>query len=74
MPYKPIEIRRKKITIIKKNHSSIISFEEIVNVLKTVTIKDFNQTPRCNETISDLYTDNITIEHIKQLTKKKAYA
>jgi len=73
MPYTPIEIDRKNLTIMGVNFSSVNNFEAAVNALGTVMFEGFNPTPRSIEIIRDYLSDKITIEQLVKLTKEKAY-
>jgi hypothetical protein len=74
MPYTPIEIDRKKLTIMGVNFSSVSNFEVAVNALGTVMFEGFDPTPRSIEIIRDYLSDKITLGQLIQLTKEKAYA
>ena len=74
MPYTPIDIDRKNLTIMGINFSSVSNFEAIVNALGTVMFEGFDPTPRSIEIIRDYLSDKITMEQLGQLTKEKAYA
>ncbi|MCL2069829.1 MAG: antitoxin VbhA family protein [Treponema sp.] len=74
MPYTPIEIDRKNLTIMGVNFSSVSNFEATANALGTVMFEGFDPTPRSIEIIRDYLSDKITIEQLEKLTKEKAYA
>jgi hypothetical protein len=74
MPYTPIEIDRKKLTIMGVNFNSVNNFDAAVNALGTVMFEGFDPTPRSIEIIRDYLADNITLGQLIQLTKEKAYA
>jgi hypothetical protein len=74
MPYTPIEIDRKKLTIMGVNFSSVNNFEAAVNALGTVMFEGFDPTPRSIEIIRDYLSDKITLGQLVQLTREKAYA
>jgi hypothetical protein len=74
MPYTPIEIDRKKLTIMGVNFNSVNNFDAAVNALGTVMFEGFDPTPRSIEIIRDYLADNITLAQLIQLTKEKAYA
>jgi hypothetical protein len=74
MPYTPIEIDRKKLTIMGVNFSTVNNFDAAVNALGTVMFEGFDPTPRSIEIIRDYLADNITLGQLIQLTKEKAYA
>ena len=44
----------------------------LYNQKEKVIFESFNTTHKSIETILEYFTDNITIEHIEQLTKEKA--
>jgi putative transcriptional regulator len=74
MPYTPIEINRRNITIMGVNFSSVNNFEAEVNVLGTVMFEGFDPTTRGIEIIRDYLSDKITLGQLIQLTRDKAYA
>ena len=74
MPYTPIEIDRKNLTIMGINFNSVNNFEAAVNALGTVMFEGFDPTPRSIEIIRDYLSDKITIGQLVKLTKEKAYA
>jgi putative transcriptional regulator len=74
MPYNPIEIDRKNLTIMGVNFSSVNNFEAAVNALGTVMFEGFDPTPKGIEIIRDYLSDKITLGQLVQLTKDKAYA
>jgi len=74
MPYNPIDIDRKNLTIMGVNFSSVNNFEAAVNALGTVMFEGFDPTPRSIEIIRDYLSDKITIKQLVQLTRDKAYA
>ena len=74
MPYAPIEIDRKNLTIMGVNFNSVNNFEAAVNALGTVMFEGFDPTPRSIEIIRDYLSEKITIGQLVQLTKDKAYA
>ena len=74
MPYTPIDIDRKNLTIMGVNFSSISNFEATVNALGTVMFEGFDPTRKSIEIIRDYLADKITIEQLGKLTKEKAYA
>jgi hypothetical protein len=74
MPYTPIAIDRKNLTIMGVNFNSVSNFEAAVNALGTVMFEGFDPTPRRIEIIRDYLADNITLAQLIQLTKEKAYA
>ena len=74
MPYTPIEINRKNLTIMGVNFSSVRNFEATVNALGTVMFEGFDPTPEGIEIIRDYLLDKINIEQLGQLAKEKAYA
>jgi len=74
MPYTPIEIDRKNLTIMGIDFNSVNNFEAAVNALGTVMFEGFNPTPRSVEIIRDYLCDKITIGQLIELTKEKAYA
>jgi len=74
MPYNPIEIDRKNLTIMGVNFNSVNNFEAAVNALGTVMFEGFDPTPRSIEIIRDYLSEKITIGQLVQLTKDKAYA
>ena len=74
MPYKPIEIDRKNLTVMGVNFSSVSNFEATLNALGTVMFEGFDPTPKSIEIIRDYLADKITIEQLGKLTKEKAYA
>jgi hypothetical protein len=74
LPYTPIEIDRKNLTIMGINFSSVNNFEAAVNALGTVMFEGFDPTPRSIEIIRDYLSDKITLEQLVQLTRDKAYA
>jgi len=73
MPYKPIEIDRKNMTIMGVNFSSVSNFDAAVNALGTVMFEGFDPTPKSIEIIRDYLSEKITIGQLVQLTKEKAY-
>jgi hypothetical protein len=73
MPYTPIEINRKNLTIMGVNFSSVNNFDATVNALGTVMFEGFDPTPRSIEIIRDYLADNITLGQLIQQTKEKAY-
>jgi hypothetical protein len=74
MPYTPIEIDRKNLTIMGVNFNSVNNFEAAVNALGTVMFEGFDPTPKSIEIIRDYLSEKITIGQLVQLTKEKAYA
>ena len=74
MPYTPIEIDRKNLTIMGVNFNSVNNFEAAVNALGTVMFEGFDLTPRSIEIIRDYLSEKITLGQLIQLTKEKAYA
>ena len=74
MPYTPIEIDRKNLTIMGVNFNSVNNFEATVNALGTVMFEGFDPTPRSIEIIRDYLSEKITLVQLVQLTKEKAYA
>ena len=74
MPYTPIEIDRKNLTIMGVSFSSVSNFEATVNALGTVMFEGFEPSPKSIEIIRDYLTGTITIEQLSILTKEKAYA
>jgi len=74
MPYSPIEIDRKNLSIMGVNFSSVNNFEAAVNALGTVMFEGFDPTPKSIEIIRDYLSDKITLGQLIQLTKNKAYA
>jgi hypothetical protein len=74
MPYTPIKIDRKNLTIMGVNFSSVNNFETAVNALGTVMFEGFDPTPRNIEIIRDYLSDRITLRQLAQLTRDKAYA
>ena len=74
MPYKPIEIDRKNLTIMGVNFSSVNNFDAAVNALGTVMFEGFDPNPKSIEIIRDYLSEKITIGQLVQLTKEKAYA
>jgi hypothetical protein len=65
MPYTPIEIDRKNLTIMGVNFNSVNNFEATVNALGTVMFEGFDPTPKSIEIIRDYLSDKITIENLK---------
>ena len=74
MSYKPVEIDRKKLTIMGVNFKSIKNFDAAVNALGTVMFEGFDPSPRSIEIIRDYLSGQITIDRLIRLTKEKAYA
>jgi hypothetical protein len=74
MPYNPINIDRKNLTIMGVNFSSVNNFEAAVNALGTVMFEGFDPTPRSIEIIRDYLSDKITLTQLAQITRDKAYA
>jgi len=74
MPYTPIEINRKNLTIMGVNFNSVNNFEAAVNALGTVMFEGFDPNPRSIEIIRDYLSEKITIGQLIKLTKEKAYA
>ena len=74
MPYNPIAIDRKNLTIMGVNFSSVNNFEAVVNALGTVMFEGFDPTPRSIEIIRDYLSEKITLGQLVQLTRDKAYA
>jgi len=74
MPYTPIEIDRKNLSIMGVNFSSVNNFEATVNALGTVMFEGFDPTQKSIEIIRDYLSDKITLGQLVQLTKDKAYA
>jgi hypothetical protein len=74
MPYTPIEIDRKNLTIMGVNFSSVNNFEATVNALGTVMFEGFDPTPKSIEIIRDYLSDKITLKQLVQITKDRAYA
>jgi len=74
MPYNPIEINRKNLTIMGVNFNSVNNFEATANALGTVMFEGFNPTPKSIEIIRDYLADKITLGQLVQLTRDKAYA
>jgi len=74
MPYSPIEIDRKNLSIMGVNFRSVNNFEAAVNALGTVMFEGFDPTPKSIEIIRDYLSDKITLGQLVELTKDKAYA
>jgi len=74
MPYTPIEIDRRNLTIMGVNFNSVNNFEAAVNALGTVMFERFDPTPISIEIIRDYLSEKITIGRLVKLTKEKAYA
>ena len=74
MPYNPIEIDRKNLSIMGVNFSSVNNFEAAVNALGTVMFEGFDPTPKSIEIIRDYLSDKITLGQLVELPKDKAYA
>jgi hypothetical protein len=74
MPYKPVEIDRKNLTIMGVNFSSVSNFDAAVNALGTVMFEGFDPTPKSMEIIRDYLSDKITLGQLIKMTKEKAYA
>ena len=74
MPYNPIEIDRKNLSIMGVNFSSVNNFEVAVNALGTVMFEGFDPTSKSIEIIRDYLSDKITLGQLVELTKDKAYA
>ena len=74
MPYTPIEINRKNLTIMGVNFNSVDNFEAAVNALGTVMFEGFDPTPRSMVIIRDYLAEKITLGQLVELTKEKAYA
>jgi len=74
MPYTPVEIDRKNLTVMGVNFNSVNNFEAAVNALGTVMFEGFDPTPRSIEIIRDYLSDKITLGQLVQLTREKAYA
>jgi putative transcriptional regulator len=74
MPYTPVEIDRKNLTVMGVNFNSVNNFEAAVNALGTVMFEGFDPSPRGIEIIRDYLSDKITLGQLVQLTKDKAYA
>ena len=73
MPYKPIEIDRKNLTIMGVSFSTVNNFEAAVSALGSVMFEGFDPTPKSIEIIRDYISDKINLEQLVQLTKEKAY-
>jgi len=73
MPYIPIAIDRKNLTIMGVNFTSVNNFEAVVNALGIVMFEGFDPNPRSIEIIRDYLSDKITIGQLVKLTKEKAY-
>ena len=71
MPYKPIEIDRKNLTIMGVNFSSVNNFEAAVNALGTVMFEGFDPTPKSIEIIRYYLSEKITLGQLVQLTRDK---
>jgi phosphoheptose isomerase len=74
MPYIPIEIDRKNLTIMGVDFSTVNNFDAAVNALGTVMFEGFTPSPKSIEIIRDYLANNITLGQLIQLTKEKAYA
>jgi hypothetical protein len=74
MPYKPIEIDRKNLTIMGVNFNSVNNFDAAVNAIGTVMFEGFDPTTKSIEIIRDYLSDKITLKQLVQLTRDKAYA
>ena len=74
MPYTPVEIDRKNLTIMGVNFNTVNNFEAAVNALGTVMFEGFNPTSKSIEIIRDYLSDKITLDQLIQLIKDKAYA
>jgi hypothetical protein len=74
MPYKPIAIDRKNLTVMGVNFSAVNNFEAAVNALGTVMFEGFDPNPRSIEIIRDYLSDKITLGQLIQLTRDKSYA
>lgn len=60
MPYAPIEVNRKNLTIMGVNFSSVKNFDAAVNALGTVMYGGFEPTPNGIEIIRDYLANKIT--------------
>ena len=74
MPYYPIEIDRKKLTVMGVDFNSVNNFEAAINALGTVMFEGFDPTPKSIEIIRDYLSEKITLVQLVQLTREKAYA
>jgi hypothetical protein len=74
MPYKPVEIDRKNLTIMGVNFGSVSNFDAAVNALGTAMFEGFDPTPKSMEIIRDYLSDKITLGQLIKMTKEKAYA
>jgi hypothetical protein len=74
MPYTPVEIDRKNLTIMGVNFSSVSNFDAAVNALGTVMFEGFDPTPKSLEIIRDYLSDKISLGQLIKMAKEKAYA
>jgi hypothetical protein len=74
MPYTPIEVDRKNLTVMGVSFNSVNNFEAAVNALGTVMFEGFDPTPRSIAIIRDYLSEKITLGQLVEMTKEKAYA
>jgi len=71
VPYIPIEINRKKLSISGVNFGSVNKFDDTVSASGTVIYKGFYITPKSIEIIHDYLTNKITLGQLILLTREK---
>jgi len=74
MPYRPLEVNRKKFTIMGVNFNSVEDLDVAASAIGTAMFEGFDPTPRGIEIIRDYLSGAITTDRLISLTKEKAYA
>jgi putative transcriptional regulator len=74
MPYKPIEIDRKNLTIMGVVFPDLYMLNSAANAIGSNMFEGFEPTPKTIALIHDYITDKITFSEIIQIAKDKAYA
>jgi putative transcriptional regulator len=74
MPYKPIEVDRKNLTIMGVPFPDLAALESAANAIGSNMFEGFEPTPKSIAIIRDYITEKITFADIIQIAKEKAYA
>jgi hypothetical protein len=74
MGYKPVEVDRKKHTIMGVDFNSVKNFEATARSLGSAMYEGFEPSQKKLEIARDYLTNKISFEQLVQLTKNKAYA
>jgi putative transcriptional regulator len=74
MAYKPLEIDRKKLTIMGVKFPDRETLEQVSRGLGTNMFEGFEPTPKGIEIIRDYVLNRITLDKLLELAKDNAYA